>query len=228
MSLPKLPELGERPRFADEMDILRQPANTPRIRADQEQALGAVMNGLSSGLENYAAFLTGSPIEAEDIVQRAFTQLWLHRHNYNPETVTPTGYMMMITRHLSFNHNRGEERKRAAQPDTISLNIDGVESTAGAELPSSDSDPYLKAQASIVFGGIMKAAAEEAVDGRACKIDSCYSELVSLVMAGASPSEIAQAFGITNGNARVRKHRVIQRVRARVGEDPAELFDEAA
>jgi RNA polymerase sigma-70 factor (ECF subfamily) len=67
-------------------------------------------------LVDYAAPLTKSRDEAEDVVQEAFLHFMPKEHD---QPVPPKAYLFRIVRNLSFNRKRHQKVKNAAHPDDL-------------------------------------------------------------------------------------------------------------
>jgi len=88
------------------------------------------MRAHGSAVYRYAWALADVPDEADDLVQDAFLLLWTRRREIAIPGDSVLPWLLVTTRHLAFNANRGNRRRRTSGLDTVA---DLAVETAGSE-----------------------------------------------------------------------------------------------
>ena len=87
-----------------------------RIRDDDTAALGELIDTHWDGLVRYAAWLTRSMDEGEDVAQSVFVQVWETRSAWT-SSGSPVGYLFRIARNLSVNRMRRARVRMKSGPE---------------------------------------------------------------------------------------------------------------
>ena len=76
-----------------------------KIKAGNEAAFKAMYDRYQKKLRHYAFLITKSQFYADDILQRAFMEIWMERERLKPE-LSFNHYLFKITRNLALKHLR--------------------------------------------------------------------------------------------------------------------------
>lgn len=143
-----------------------------------------------SAVVNYVRFRIGTD-EAQDIAAEVFARAWSRRSSFDPRRGSPVQWLWGVARHATVDWSR---RARVAR--------------AGARPEAPDHDPAQSVLEDESTRELLEAVRTLSADDR---------ELVALRFGlGLSNRESAQALGLTEGNAAVRLHRALGRLRRRL------------
>ena len=87
------------------MDQERESELVKKIKAGDEAAFKAMYDRYQKKLRHYAFLITKSQFYADDILQKAFMEIWMGRERLKPE-LSFNHYLFKITRNLALKHLR--------------------------------------------------------------------------------------------------------------------------
>jgi RNA polymerase sigma-70 factor (ECF subfamily) len=98
-----------------------------RIRAGDESAMGEIYDCYAGVVYGTAVRVLGSAVEAEDLLQEIFIQLWRNPHSFNPKRGRLAPWLAVITR------NRAIDliRRRPLEEDIDKIPIANTENLEG-------------------------------------------------------------------------------------------------
>jgi RNA polymerase sigma-70 factor, ECF subfamily len=165
-------------------------AREARLTAD---AFSALYREQWAAVVNYARFRIGSE-EAKDIAGEVFARAWAHRDAFDPTRGSAAEWLWGIARHATVDWARRPGRTIRSQ---------------GEELPSAADPSDLVEQADDVRR-LLAAVSGLAPDDR---------EVIALRFGlGLGNRDTARVLGLSDGNAAVRLHRALRRLRRDLGE----------
>lgn len=163
--------------------------------ADDVDAFEAVYRRYVGRITAFAVTRCASAADVGDVVAQTFVRLLRVADRYDPDRGDPSAYVFAVAAGVLRDHYRTTQRQRRL-----------VHRVAGAELLSDDELDRLE---SAIDAARLSPAVEEAMD----ELSADEGRLLRMVADGASAADVADAFGISPGAARVRLFRARQRVR---------------
>jgi RNA polymerase sigma factor (sigma-70 family) len=166
-----------------------------RARSGDGRAFAALFDAHRDRAFRHALRLVASAHDAEDVVAAAFFELWRKRDAVPVVDGSVLPWLLVTTTNLARNSGRGIRRYRAA--------ID--------RLPRSTdlTDPAETAAERI--------GREQLLDAVRSLGEPDAALVLLTALEGLTPSEAAEAVGLSPGTARVRLHRARKRLQARIG-----------
>lgn len=148
---------------ASQLESLSDEALTARIAEGSQQSFQILMTRHVNMHLAFAERIMGNRVEAEDIVQDAFTKLWLHADKFDPAKSKFTTWFYRVVM------NRCLDVKRKKKPVALPEDFEKADNRA---TPDED---YSKAQR----GKVIQTALKEIPDRQRVAIMLCYFEELS-------------------------------------------------
>ncbi len=177
-----------------------EPSLRGRVRDGDPDAFGVLFDNHSRAVYNLAFRLTGSWVEAEEVVSLTFLEAWRLRARVDPDGESLRPWLMGITVNVVRNFSRAARRHRAAL----------------ARLPEPTAVPDFADELAERIDDTERLHALRAAFGR---LRPAEQEVVALcVWADLDYAAAAEALGVPIGTVRSRLHRA--RVKLRLASEP--------
>ena len=85
------------------------------IAAEEQTALAAFYRRRGTLIYSLLVRMLGNEMEAQEVMQDTFVQVWRRAHQYDPERSSPMAWIVMIARGLAIDRLRARSRRTAGQ-----------------------------------------------------------------------------------------------------------------
>lgn len=164
------------------------------VAANSNEALGMLMQRYEQKAKAFARKLVTDDYLTDEIVNKAFTCIWTHRHNFSQLRGTFKPWMMQIVRNLGFNAIR--DRKRKDAPCTSLEELRDLEQLPSRRLATSSAE-------TVAISRITKHEIITLLN----QIPKRYRLTMLLWVETQSGEEVASTLRIPPGTVRSRVHR---------------------
>ncbi len=100
------------------------------IAGGDQHALAALYRRRGSVIYSLLIRMLGNDMEAQEVTQDAFVQIWRRAHKYEPGRALPMAWIIMIARGLAWNRLRSRSRRSAThaafEREVASLEVEEV------------------------------------------------------------------------------------------------------
>lgn len=122
---------GDQPRELPEAVETREDARLLMgIAQGDQHALAALYRRRGSLIYSLLVRMLVNEMEAQEVMQDAFVQIWRRAHRYDPARSSPMAWMIMIARGLAWDRLRSRSRRSATQAaferEVASLEVEEV------------------------------------------------------------------------------------------------------
>lgn len=191
------PDEGSAPARAQETDALL----VGRIQAEDEGALSTLYDRWVDQVYSIAVHILGGSDEADDVVERTFSQVWRDAERYDPARGSVASWIIVIARSQALTRRRSDLRRvRHDEMRTTYMENEGAVSV---------SSPLQNMEAS---------EDRELIRGAVGRLPEDQQRVVRMAyFDGLSQTEIAERLGIPLGTVKTRVRLAISKLRASLG-----------
>jgi RNA polymerase sigma-70 factor (ECF subfamily) len=169
-----------------------------RIQCGDESALGRLYDRWVDRVYSVAAHVLGTTDDADDVVERTFSQIWKDAGRYDPERGSAGAWIVTIARSHALTHRRSDTRRLRHDELRSQFLMDEGTITAASPLQN-----------------LMAGEDRQAVQMAVSRLPDEQERVVRMTFfEGLSQAEIAQRLGIPLGTVKTRVRLAFVKLRA--------------